>query len=97
LDSQVSLVMNCEYFIIPPQCKTLITTLNFSLFEMIKLKLNLFQNIQINEEVNGRRLLHYAADYGQSEVVKYLISRGADVNVSELEFSLENYSISLSC
>lgn len=27
-------------------------------------------------------LLHYAADYGQSEVVSYLISRGANVNVS---------------
>jgi ankyrin repeat protein len=53
------------------------------------MKLIQFQNIQINQEINGRRLLHYAADYGQSEVVKYLISRGADVNVNlEYYFSL---------
>lgn len=45
-------------------------------------RFSLFQNIQINQDVNGRMLLHYAADYGQSEVVSYLISRGANVNVS---------------
>jgi len=38
------------------------------------------ENIQINQDINGRTLLHYAADYGQSEVVSYLISRGANVN-----------------
>ena len=31
---------------------------------------------------NGRTPLHYAADYGQAEVIEYLISKGADVNVS---------------
>ncbi|CRK96858.1 CLUMA_CG009976, isoform A [Clunio marinus] len=36
------------------------------------------QNIQINQDINGRTLLHYAADYGQSDVVSYLISKGAD-------------------
>lgn len=40
-----------------------------------------FQNIQINQDINGRTLLHYAADYGQSEVVSYLVSKGAEVDV----------------
>lgn len=38
------------------------------------------QNFEINQDINGRTLLHYAADYGQTEVVDYLISKGADVN-----------------
>ncbi|CAO1399188.1 unnamed protein product [Diamesa serratosioi] len=38
------------------------------------------QNFKINEDINGRSLLHYASDYGQSEVVSYLIARGANVN-----------------
>ncbi|MEQ2218768.1 hypothetical protein XENOCAPTIV_007890 [Xenoophorus captivus] len=38
-----------------------------------------------SEDVNrtlesGRKPLHYAADFGQAEVVEYLISKGADVN-----------------
>lgn len=41
------------------------------------------QNIQVNQDVNGRTLLHYAADYGQTEVVSYLISRGANVNAND--------------
>lgn len=37
----------------------------------------------MNEELlNGRFALHYAADYGQVEVVLYLCLKGADVNVS---------------
>lgn len=32
--------------------------------------------------VDGRYPIHFAADYGQAEVVEYLISKGADVNVS---------------
>lgn len=31
----------------------------------------------------GRKPLHMAADYGQTEVIDYLISQGADVNVYE--------------
>ena len=34
------------------------------------------------ELLNGRFALHYAADYGQVEVVTYLCLKGADVNVS---------------
>ena len=32
---------------------------------------------------DGRYPIHFAADYGQTEVVEYLISKGANVNVSE--------------
>ena len=38
---------------------------------------------QINSELlNGRNALHYAADYGQAEVIKYLIQKGAKLDVS---------------
>lgn len=36
----------------------------------------------MNHQINGRMLIHYASDYGQSEVVQYLISKGANVNVT---------------
>lgn len=29
----------------------------------------------------GRKPLHYAADFGQTDVMEFLISKGADVNV----------------
>lgn len=32
--------------------------------------------------IDGRTPLHYAADYGQSEVVRYLLDKGANANVS---------------
>ena len=35
-----------------------------------------------NKEIEGRRLLHIAADYGQLEVIQELVAKGADVNVS---------------
>ena len=40
------------------------------------------QGFDVNSEVlNGRNALHYAADYGQTDVVTYLCSKGANVNV----------------
>lgn len=39
-------------------------------------------NFNINQEITARSPIHYAADYGQADVLKYLISKGADVNVS---------------
>jgi len=35
----------------------------------------------INAQIEGRCPIHYAADYGQTEVIKYLISKGANINV----------------
>lgn len=37
--------------------------------------------------IDGRRPIHYAADYGQKEIIEYLIQLDADVNVS---FSLDS-------
>uniref|UniRef100_A0A8C1V2X8 Myotrophin n=1 Tax=Cyprinus carpio TaxID=7962 RepID=A0A8C1V2X8_CYPCA len=42
------------------------------------------------EDVNrtlegGRKPLHYAVDCGQAEMVEFLLSKGADVNVSVLQ------------
>lgn len=39
------------------------------------------QNFDVNYEISSRYPLHYAADYGQSDVLDYLLSKGADVNV----------------
>ncbi|CAL8115994.1 unnamed protein product [Orchesella dallaii] len=42
-----------------------------------------FQGININEEVDGRPPLLYAADYGQLEVIDYLVAKGANVNATD--------------
>jgi len=40
------------------------------------------ESVDVNQEIsNGRYPLHFAADYGQYEVLKYLIEKKADVNV----------------
>ncbi|XP_044260647.1 myotrophin-like [Tribolium madens] len=36
--------------------------------------------VNINELIDGRPPILYAADYGQTDVIQYLISAGADVN-----------------
>ncbi|RWS30202.1 myotrophin-like protein [Leptotrombidium deliense] len=41
-----------------------------------------YQNkIDVNKNIEGRTPLHYAADYGQKEIIRYLIDKGANVNV----------------
>lgn len=40
------------------------------------------QNFDVNYEIASRYPLHYAADYGQTSVLDYLLTKGADVNVS---------------
>jgi ankyrin repeat protein len=35
----------------------------------------------INTEVQGRTALHFAADYGQTDVITCLLDNGADINV----------------
>merc|ERR1712150_439900 len=38
---------------------------------------------QINQVVKGRSFLHYACDYGQKDIIDYLISKGADINMKD--------------
>lgn len=42
---------------------------------------NHFQKIDVNALIDGRVPLHYAADYGQTAVLNYLLDKGADPNV----------------
>lgn len=42
-------------------------------------------SFNVNQEITTRSPIHYAADYGQADVLKYLICKGADVNVSVTE------------
>ncbi|XP_059179268.1 myotrophin-like [Physella acuta] len=41
------------------------------------------EGVNVNKEIQGRLPLHYAADYGQTEVIEYLISKGAKVNAPD--------------
>lgn len=38
--------------------------------------------MDVNAAIDGRSPIHYASDYGQVEVLQYLLSIGADVDVS---------------
>lgn len=42
----------------------------------------------VNQEITARPPIHYAADYGQTDVLRYLINKGANVNVSS--FTMQN-------
>ncbi|XP_043284975.1 myotrophin [Venturia canescens] len=41
------------------------------------------KNIDVNQMIDGRMPLHYAADYGQNEVVGYLLDKGAQANAMD--------------
>eukprot|EP00091_Calanus_sinicus_P003787 TRINITY_DN13963_c0_g1_i1.p1 TRINITY_DN13963_c0_g1~~TRINITY_DN13963_c0_g1_i1.p1 ORF type:complete len:117 (-),score=51.41 TRINITY_DN13963_c0_g1_i1:181-531(-) len=41
------------------------------------------KGVDINQEIDGRLPLHYASDYGQLEVIKYLCIKGAQVNSAD--------------
>ncbi|KAK3794181.1 hypothetical protein RRG08_049581 [Elysia crispata] len=41
------------------------------------------ESMDVNIEVQGRLPLHYAADYGQTDVLEYLLSKGAKVNAPD--------------
>merc|ERR1712098_443118 len=43
--------------------------------EMVEVK-----GVDINKQIDGRLPLHYASDYGQLEVLKFLCSKGAQLN-----------------
>ncbi|XP_046909503.2 myotrophin [Dermatophagoides farinae] len=46
------------------------------------------EKLDVNSMIDGRRPIHYAADYGQKEIIEYLIQLGANVN------SLDKHGIS---
>jgi len=37
----------------------------------------------VNASIDGRHPIHYASDYGQHDVIKYLLDNGADVNAKD--------------
>ncbi|XP_030749022.1 myotrophin [Sitophilus oryzae] len=41
------------------------------------------KSVDVNQEVDGRPLILYAADYGQRDVIEYLILSGANVNAKD--------------
>lgn len=49
---------------------------------MLELTIIYLQKLDVNALIDGRRPIHHAADNGQKEIIEYLISIGADVNVS---------------
>lgn len=59
------------------------------------------KQFNVNLEIAGRYPIHYAADYGQTDVLNYLLSKGADVDVSRIKINHFYYKylcmISLSC
>ncbi|XP_055900612.1 myotrophin-like [Biomphalaria glabrata] len=38
------------------------------------------EGVDVNKQIQGRFPLHFAADYGQTEVLEYLLSKGAKIN-----------------
>ena len=39
--------------------------------------------MDVNVDIDGRSPLHLAADFGQTEVVEYLVSKGANANAKD--------------
>ncbi|XP_076578529.1 myotrophin [Chaetodon auriga] len=52
--------------------------------DLDEVKTRLTPDVDVNRTLEGGRMpLHLAADFGHTEVVEYLISRGANVNASD--------------
>ncbi|KAM9334805.1 myotrophin [Symphorus nematophorus] len=52
--------------------------------DMEEVKAKLVTTDDVNRTLDGgRNPLHYAADFGQSDVMEYLISKGADINAPD--------------
>ncbi|XP_035232480.1 myotrophin-like isoform X1 [Stegodyphus dumicola] len=41
------------------------------------------QGVDINASIDGRLPIHYAADYGQKDVLNYLIDKGANIDAKD--------------
>lgn len=56
----------------------------YSSITTTRLKSNLvsLQGIDVNQVIDGRPLILYASDYGQYSIIEYLLSKGANPNVS---------------
>lgn len=39
--------------------------------------------MDVNAVISGRSPLHHAADYGQTEVLQYLVSKGGNANAKD--------------
>lgn len=42
------------------------------------------KSTSVNTVIDGRPLIHYAADFGHKDVIQFLIEKGADLNVSKV-------------
>ncbi|XP_020505116.1 myotrophin [Labrus bergylta] len=52
--------------------------------DLEEVKTKLVTAEDVNRTLNGgRKPLHYAADYNQTEVVLFLLSKGADINATD--------------
>ncbi|ALC42775.1 CG31715 [Drosophila busckii] len=66
--------------------ENLIWTIKNGEFEAVQAQF-LNSNRNVNDCIGGRAPLHYAADFGQLKVLKFLVKIGANVN------SLDKYSV----
>ncbi|TRY73908.1 hypothetical protein TCAL_13443 [Tigriopus californicus] len=41
------------------------------------------KHLDVNESIDGRCPIHFASDYGQLEVLQYLVSRGAQLDIRD--------------
>jgi len=41
------------------------------------------KGLDVNADIDGRLALHYAGDYGQLEVLKFLVSKGAKIDATD--------------
>ncbi|CAL1283652.1 unnamed protein product [Larinioides sclopetarius] len=41
------------------------------------------KGVDVNASIDGRLPIHYAADYGQTEVLSYLIEKGANIEAKD--------------
>ena len=49
-----------------------------------------FQGVDINQQIDGRLPLHYASDYGQLEVIKFLCSKVSKLKLFIVFYKEEN-------
>jgi hypothetical protein len=52
----------------------------------------------VNNQIDGRCPIHFAADFGHNEIIEFLLGKGADVNVSDsIRETRMTIHIALSC